>query len=290
MGGSRIAVPNIQERRKSEIKRLVETGSTLPDVALSSLQYQPGAAPGEFRIRRMVFRSRAATGSPASEICYGLRRGAQGLVITSTVTHPLTSNAVRVTPAARPVTEFPLGANGLPTEVELTNGVRLHEVSVDFWQLDTVTLRHVAGVDPIKLDRIIPAQRTLFESQLMERIKQQRAEAYRAAVAAAAQDRVREAAEAQQQVADNQQQAQQQQANKLEEEAGKHHLLVGMTMDQARRAWGQPNESNSISSAVGPGAIWYYYGRGTDSHGNATDAQVRFMGDTIISMMNVKTY
>ncbi|MEO6876167.1 MAG: hypothetical protein ABI222_15225 [Opitutaceae bacterium] len=287
VGGSKMAVPNFLGRRRSEIKHLAESNRPAAGVDLANLQYQPGASPAEYRIRRMVYRSGAISGAPTSEIFYVFQRGGAVPVISSIVTHSLVSNAPRVVTIARPVNEIPLGPDGLPTEVELIDGIRLHEVSVMIWRIDTVVLRHVAGVDPIRLARIIPEQRKIFESQLTDRINQQRVAEYRAAQIAASQDQQRQFAETTRQQEDD---VREQLEASREDAVRKHHLLVGMTQDQVRRAWGPPLQTNTVNSIAGPGSIWYYDGRGLDANGNPADAQIRFGGDSVISMLNVKAY
>ena len=51
----------------------------------------------------------------------------------------------------------------LPTEVLLTSGLQLKNVSVVRWTKETVILKHSGGRDPISYASIVPAQRPIFE-------------------------------------------------------------------------------------------------------------------------------
>jgi hypothetical protein len=50
-------------------------------------------------------------------------------------------------------------AADFPTELKLTNGATLHNVSVVRWEKDRVILKHAGGIDPIRYDHIDAAQR-----------------------------------------------------------------------------------------------------------------------------------
>ena len=284
---SRMAVPNIQERRKADMKRLAESGTSPEAVDPANLQYQPGATPNEFRIRRLVFKaaSAAGKGSPTSEVFYLFRRAGPGLLISSTLTRPVDSPRPAPVAAASGHRRTLVGPDGLPMEVELINGLRLREAVVVQWQTDGVLIKHVGGIDPIKFERIIPEQRTLFEAQLSDRLRAQSIAYYSGAAAARHQEKEREMNE---NSARAQEEAREERREQLEEEVSKHHLVVGMTMDQVRRSWGYPTTSNPVQSSDGNSVLWIYERKGIDEHGNVCNAGVGLQGDFVMELYNVK--
>lgn len=284
---SRMAIPNIQERRRADMKRLAESGTPPEAVDPASLQYQAGAAPNEFRIRRLIFRpaSAAGKGSPSSEVCYVFRREAPGLLISSTLTRPLDNSRPAPVAAAASPKRTLLGPDGLPMEVELINGIRLRDAVVLQWQADGVLIKHLGGIDPIKFERIIPEQRALFETQLSDRLRKQAAAYYSAAVAARHQENVRQMNEVS---AQTQEEYREEEREFFESEVSKHHLLIGMTMDQVRRSWGSPTTSNPMDSPDGHSLLWIYEMKGIDEHGNACNAGVGLQGDFVTHLFNVK--
>ena len=170
-------------------------------------------------------------------------------------------------------------------EVELVNGVRLHDAVVLQWQADGVLIKHLAGTDPIKFARIIPEQRALFEAQLSDRLRAQAVAYYSGAVAARHQENERETNES---AARAQQEDQEERRERLEAEVSQHHLVVGMTMDQVRRSWGYPTTSNPVESSEGLSVLWIYERKGIDEHGNACNAGVGLRGDFVTHLYNVK--
>lgn len=51
----------------------------------------------------------------------------------------------------------------LPKDISLTNGAVLRNISIVRWEKDRVILRHVGGIDPIRLDHIAPSDRAKLE-------------------------------------------------------------------------------------------------------------------------------
>jgi TPR repeat protein len=65
-------------------------------------------------------------------------------------------------------------------------------------------------------------------------------------------------------------------ADEIKKAVSDHTLLIGMTMDQVREAFGSPaNFSNSIYK-LHTSANWIYPGRGKDIHGNACNRVLKF--------------
>jgi hypothetical protein len=52
-------------------------------------------------------------------------------------------------------------AADFPTELKLTNGATLHNVSVVRWEKDRVILKHAGGADPVRYDHIDAGQRAI---------------------------------------------------------------------------------------------------------------------------------
>lgn len=55
-----------------------------------------------------------------------------------------------------------------------------------------------------------------------------------------------------------------------------HRLIIGMTMDQAREAWGKPAFSSVSTNDHGGYGYWVYRNRARDIHGAPCDRQVFF--------------
>ena len=132
----------------------------------------------------------------------------------------------------------------LPTEVKLTSGATLHRVSVVRWQKDTVVLRHVGGVDPIRYANIAPEQRAAFE-------------AYRESGIAAEETRnaaVRREAESQQAT----EAATAAKKQRIRDAIAENAIVVGMTREEAIESWGRPVKINSSGGAYGSHEQWIY--------------------------------
>jgi hypothetical protein len=52
----------------------------------------------------------------------------------------------------------------LPDSVTLKNGAVLRHISIVRWQIDVVVIKHVGGVDPIRLDYLAPESRAALEA------------------------------------------------------------------------------------------------------------------------------
>jgi hypothetical protein len=274
----RYGVEMILERREREMEEYVRSSTNAPAIERGALLYQPGRTADSFRIKYLVSGRRVpfATNSAVGDIIYTFRSGEDRIQLSSTVVHPLYPMVVRVMPRMPAVPGCPL-----PSEVTLTNGLVLHHVTVVQWQPDTVILKHTAGTDPIRLERIAPEDRVYFMANIQRGLAQQKA-AYDLAARASDYDQRAHANEQQAQSAFAEKEAE------IQEAVSQHRLLVGMTMDQVRASWGPPSRSNSITGAEGQGSLWFYDGRGIDSNGNTANAGVGFNGDVVASLYNVK--
>ena len=52
-------------------------------------------------------------------------------------------------------------AADFPTELKLTNGATLRNVSVVRWEKERVILKHAGGIDPVRYDHIVAEQRAI---------------------------------------------------------------------------------------------------------------------------------
>ena len=132
----------------------------------------------------------------------------------------------------------------LPTEVKLTNGATLRRVSVVRWQKDTVVLKHVGGVDPIRYVNIAPEQRLIFEAHRAEGL----------AADEAKKGAVRKEVNARQ-AADSALAANKQ---RIRDAIAAKTLVVGMTREEAIESWGKPGKVNSSGGAYGSREQWIY--------------------------------
>jgi hypothetical protein len=275
---------SIRARRELELKQIAQSGVPPPEVNVAGLQYQPGNSTTEFRIRRTVHKAGAnpASDPPTGEICYVFRRGSQGILLHSTISHPFGITRSVSTAPTKPVK---LGPDGLPTDVMLSSGLTLHDVVVLAWQEDAVVLKHRGGTDPIKLSRMVPEQRALFESQLKERLAEQKRAAFQAAAVADNQEQMQRSMAA---AAREYQAMREEHAANLEEQVEHRHLVVGMTEDQVRRSWGPPSWTAMVDLQGGKCLLWSYGSRGVDEHGAICNAGVAFINDRVIYLINVK--
>lgn len=132
----------------------------------------------------------------------------------------------------------------LPSEIKLTNGVTLHNASVEKWQTDRVTIRHQGGIAPIFYIHIVPEQRKLFEARKVEGI---------AATKTLQQLKDNQAGQAtatEQRAADLR--------TRVAEAIRKKSLIVGMTKDEAIQSWGRPIKTNDSGGSYGSHDQWIY--------------------------------
>ena len=277
--GGRYGLPAIRARRQAEMLNYVNTSTLPPTIQRNALTYQPGATVDSFRIKYQVQGQGVPSVMPSTmgDIVYSFQRGEAGIQLSSTVVHP-----VMAPPAPRKVVK---AGDPLPTEITLTNGVKLHQVKVVNWQPDVLTLQHVGGTDPIRLAYIVPEDRAYFTAN-MERALEMQRNLHQARVQLSQAEQQLQSYQQQRQAAEDERRTGR--SAEIEEEIAHHRLMVGMTMDQVRRSWGSPSRINTINDVTGTGTLWIYDGRGVDANGNAANAGVGFSGDHVMGLYNVK--
>jgi hypothetical protein len=271
--GAKFNVAQIRQRREAEIKRYATSG--VPAVDRANLRFRPGAGADDFELQYTIYRM-GKTGDSKSaigEIIYQFHRGERGLIVQSMVAQQVNVNGT--------MRKTPMKPGVLPTEIELTNGVKLHQAVVVQWQQDKVVLKHVAGTDPIRFDRMIPEHRAAFEAQRDSGLEQQ-GRVYQQSAQA---DEQRQMVQS---IQRRSAQTQQEREEQIAAAIGEHRLLVGMTQDQVRRSWGMPTRTAEVDDTNGRGVLWVYENRGMDDRHNVANAGVGFDGDIAVNLMNVK--
>ncbi len=247
------------------------------------LVYKPGATADVFMVKYPVREVGKSSGMTLAvdNIVYSFRRGAKGLQLSSMVVH---ASDGTTTPGKAPDLDGPT-----PTEIRLTNGVRLREVKVLQWSPDSLLIQYVGGTVPIRLVNIHPEDRAYFTANMDKALQAQKDEAMKAAQRNAAQSHL---AEMQQQIYQvNTAQVEEMQAAHeaaLDDAIGHHRLAVGMTTSQVRRSWGTPSRINQVDTEMGHAILWSYEGRGVDEHGAVIDAGVAFINDQVEILLNVR--
>jgi hypothetical protein len=146
----------------------------------------------------------------------------------------------------------------LPSEIALTNGFIMHQAKVVSWQADAMTVTYVGGKVLVRFDNVAPAQRPLFVAHKDAVFARQ------ARIAEARAGKNLPAAPASQEA----------KAAQIKAGIAAHQLVIGMTQDQVRMAYGYPDQT-----AADPGVpayeYWIYLGRGLTPSGAACN---RFVG------------
>jgi len=147
----------------------------------------------------------------------------------------------------------------LPTEIELSNGFVMHQCKVVSWQADAMTVNYVGGKVLVQLANVAPSQRALFVAHRDAlRARQVRIEAAKAGKSPPPAPPSPPA-----------------QAAQIKAGIAAHQLVIGMTPEQVRAAYGYPD-----LTARDPGAptyeYWIYTGRGLNAKGAACDRIVGF--------------
>ncbi|MDB6095687.1 MAG: hypothetical protein JWM32_3249 [Verrucomicrobia bacterium] len=268
----------IRQRRQAQMDNYIKNSTTPPVLSRKNFWYQRGSRSDNFWIRYAIYQPGAGK-TLAGSVDYEFLRTDRGLVVDKIVSHndPSASVTAKTAPPKRKIQTGP----GLPTEVELTNGVTLHKASVVHWYYDKVVLKHQAGTDPIKFEHIILEQRGLFIAEQEAGLNAQRESFQHAAVVEQGRQQI-------QALNDMSEQQRQDAAAAYEAAVSQHRLMVGMSMSQVRRSWGQPSRTMSIDSTNGRGMIWTYDGRGVDPQGNVRNAGVGFENDIVIELFNIR--
>ena len=147
----------------------------------------------------------------------------------------------------------------LPTEIELTNGFIMHQCKVVSWQGDAMTVNYVGGKVLIQLANVVPAQRALFVAHRdAVYARHARIEAAKAGKTLPPAPASRDAGSA-----------------PIKAGIAAHQLVLGMTQEQVRMAYGLPNQTFKDPAAT-EFEYWAYSGRGLDTNGAACDRLVGF--------------
>ncbi len=132
----------------------------------------------------------------------------------------------------------------LPTDVTLTSGAVIRKITVVRWEKDSVVVKHVGGVDPIRYISLPPATRALFEKHREVGVNSQKQ-----AASAAAKDAERKQTEYTKKIVDE---------ARFLELARTKKIAVGMPQHLVRESWGDPIRINRSSG----GADQWVYGSG----------------------------
>lgn len=122
----------------------------------------------------------------------------------------------------------------MPDEVTLTSGRVLKKVQVVRWEKDRVVLKYAGGADPIAFD--------LFKTPTPAEIEE-----------------IRVASIPKQKIAAEEEKRQ----KHFESLILQKKIDIGMTPQQAERAWGPPRSKNISKSDSGQSEIWFYQPSGT---------------------------
>jgi hypothetical protein len=146
----------------------------------------------------------------------------------------------------------------LPTEIELTNGFVMHQCKVVSWRADAMTVNYVGGKVLVQLANVVPAQRALFVAH------RDAVYARNARMQAAKAGKTRPAVPTDHEI----------KAAQIQAAIEAHQLVLGMTLEQVRMAYGLPSQTFKDPAAP-EFEYWAYSGRGLDTNGAACD---RLMG------------
>lgn len=137
----------------------------------------------------------------------------------------------------------------LPTEITLTNKAVIRKIErVIRWDKGAVVVKHAGGIDSIRFDYMSPESRKIWEGRSkIASVEQGKLNALvRAKDAAVAQAQADSVAREQ----------------KFEEAIRRKSVMVGMTREQAAKAWGEPDKKNISGGAYGSTEQWVYRGSG----------------------------
>lgn len=139
-----------------------------------------------------------------------------------------------------------LAGQNVPTEIKLTNGFVMHRCSVIHWTEDTITVKYVGGIVPVKISNIHPSQRAMFEKGVADGMKSDAAHDARMA-----QHHSHHAEPAEPKDDSKAAEEAERLASAIDRGVTNHYLVKGMTPEQVRQAYGGPTgTSESMNSAV----------------------------------------
>lgn len=165
-----------------------------------------------------------------------------------------------------------------PIEITLTNGFVMRECEIVRWSTDGVVVKYVGGTVPIKFANIDGRQRKVLEARKAKGLQAQ-AIADNAAVSQTEVEKKQQQEEAEQITAE------QRKADEIKKAISDHRLVVGMTLAQAREAFGTPSSSSLSESG---GGFIFYEGRGHDVHGAQCDREVFLTGGVVTGWVDQK--
>jgi len=147
----------------------------------------------------------------------------------------------------------------LPTEIELTNGFVMHQCKVVSWRGDAMTVNYVGGKVLVQLANVAPSQRALFAAH------RDAVYARRARIDAAKAGKTLPPAPA----------GREANSPQIQAAIAVHQLVLGMTQEQVRMAYGLPSQTFKDPAAP-TYEYWAYSGRGLDANGAACDRLLGF--------------
>lgn len=136
----------------------------------------------------------------------------------------------------------------MPSEVTLTSGRVLRKVEVIRWQKDRVVLKHAGGADPIAFSLIKSISMEDLEAMSKAGTAQQAEKAKAAQADYDAKLAAESAARAEQE--------------RFEKLIGERKIAIGMSAEQAERAWGRPDKKNVSGSDSSRLEQWVYRSTG----------------------------
>lgn len=293
--GGRFVFAGIRQRRQEEMDSFTKSGVKPATVQRNYLLYKPGGTPGEFSVKYPVRTVGPGSGThPAIDnIVYVFRRSAGGLQLSAMVIHAvegMSPSDSPLKPAPSQVVNLAPDLDGpTPTEIRLTNGVKLRQVKVLHWQPDSVLIQYVGGTVPIRLVNIHPDDRAYFTANMDRQLQAQKDAALNAARNSAMQAQMENnAARGQAEFAAQQEDMQSNRDAQIDEAISHHRLMVGMTSSQVSRSWGPPTRINQVDTSMGHTILWTYGGRGVNEHGVVIDAAVAFIDDHVEILLNLR--
>lgn len=169
-----------------------------------------------------------------------------------------------------------LGSADLPTEIKLTNGFVMHRSTVTHWDEQAVLVSYQGGIVPVQLKNIVPEQRVIFEARKAEALA---AQAKLAAAQAGATNEASQLGQARQERGTLQIEEAEQRAAAISRGVAERYLVIGMTKEQAKQAYGNPGRVDDNVTYT----LFTYYGHGADRFGNAADRTLTFDQNGILT-------
>jgi hypothetical protein len=157
----------------------------------------------------------------------------------------------------------------LPDQIRLTNGFVMKDCTITRWKPDGIMVSYIGGNAPIRFVDIDPEQRDLFLDAKAKALSRQMQSDNSAIASSSSNDGDHSAEDASRDAAERK-------AEEIKKGLDYHHLVIGMTINQAREAFGGPTRSSISTNDYGGYGYWVYENRGRDIHGNPCDRQVYF--------------